>query len=48
MTDSSGSAILSHTPELDFENVILSCPAIQPGESYTLSIGNTIQNVTAK
>lgn len=48
LTDSSGGVLLSHTPELDFEVVILSCPAIQPGESYTLRIGNTTQNVTAK
>lgn len=48
LTDSSGSVILSHTPELDFEVVILSCPAIQPGESYTLRVGNTTQNFTAK
>ena len=48
LTDSSSSVILSHTPELDFEVVILSSPAIQPGESYTLSVGNTTQNVTAK
>ena len=48
LTDSSGSVILSHTPELDFEIVIFSAPAIQSGESYTLSVGNTTQNFTAK
>ena len=48
LTDDSGNAILTHTPELDFEIVILSCPAIQPSESYTLSVGNTTQNITAK
>ena len=48
LTDGSGSVILSHTPELDFEVVILSCPAIQPGESYTLRVGNATQNFTAK
>lgn len=48
LTDSRGSVILSHTPELDFEIVILSSPSIQSGESYTLSVGNTTQNFTAK
>lgn len=48
LTDSSGSVILSDTPELDFEVVILSCPAIASGESYTLRVGNTAQNFTAK
>ena len=48
LTDSSGSTILSHTPELDFEIVILSCPAIASGESYTLRVGNTTQDFTAK
>lgn len=48
LTDDSGNAILTHTPEQDFEIVILSCPAIQPSESYTLSVGNTTQNITAK
>ena len=48
LTDDSGNAILTHTSELDFEIVILSCPAIQPSESYTLRVGNTTQNITAK
>ena len=48
LTDGSGSVVLSHTPELDFEVVILSCPAIQPGERYTLRVGNATQNFTAK
>ena len=48
LTDGSGSVILSHVPELDFQIVILSCPAIQSGESYTLSVGNSVQSFTAK
>lgn len=44
----SGAVILSHTPKLDFEIVILSAPGIQPGETYTLCIGNTEQSITAK
>ena len=48
LADSGGTVILSHTPELDFEIVILSAPAIQSGESYTLCVGNTAQSYTAK
>lgn len=48
LTDGSGAAILSHTPTLDYEIVILSSPAVKSGESYTLSVGNTAQNFTAK
>lgn len=48
LTDGSGDVILSHTPTLDYEIVILSSPAVKSGESYTLSVGNTAQNFTAK
>lgn len=48
LTDPNGTVLLSVTPELDFEIVILSAPAMQSGESYTLSIGNTVQSLTAK
>lgn len=47
LTDSDGNEILSQTPEQGFEIVILSAPGIQPGESYTLRVGNTTQTVTA-
>lgn len=48
LTDSRNTNILSHTPSLDYEIVILSCPDIQSGESYTLRVGDTTENVTAK
>lgn len=48
LTDSGGNVILSHTPELDFEVIILSAPAIQTGESYTLRMGSAAQTFTAK
>lgn len=47
LTDSGGNTILSYTPELDFEIVILSTPEIQPGASYTLHIGETSQTAVA-
>lgn len=48
LTDSSGNVILSITPDLDYNSVILSAPQIQAGASYTLCIGNTPQAITAK
>lgn len=48
LTDDSGTVILTHTPTLDYEIVILSSPSVKSGESYTLSVGNTTQNLTAK
>ena len=48
LTDSSGNVIFSHTPELDYNMVILSSPKILSGASYTLRIGNEAQTITAK
>lgn len=48
LADGNGTVILSHIPTLDYEIVILSSPAVKSGESYTLSVGNTTQNVIAK
>lgn len=48
LIDGAENEILSHTPAFDFEIVILSGPAVKSGESYTLWVGNTSQNVTAK
>ena len=48
LTDSSGNVILSITPDLDYNSVILSAPQIQAGASYTLRIGNATQTITAK
>lgn len=48
LKNSDGTVILSHTPKLDFEIVIISSPAIKSGESYTLQVGNMTQSFTAK
>ena len=48
LTDSTGGVILTHTPALDYEIVILSCPALKSGESYTLTIGDDAQSFTAQ
>lgn len=48
LTDNNGTVILSHSPALDYEIVILSTPSIQSGKSYSLCVGNSTQNFTAK
>lgn len=47
LTDSSGNVILTHTPELDFQMVILSSPDLVSGETYTLTAGTFSEEVTA-
>ncbi len=39
LTDSSGKTLLSWTPEKAFECVVISCPDIIQGETYTVSAG---------
>ncbi len=39
LTDEAGNVVLSHTPVLDYQVVILSCPQIQSGSAYTLVLG---------
>ncbi len=39
LTDSSGKTVLSYTPELSFQIVILSSPDIVSGETYTIAVG---------
>ena len=48
LTDDAGTVILTHAPALEYEIVILSDPAVKSGESYTLSVGDTVQSMTAK
>ena len=45
--DSNGSTLLSWTPELDFDFVIVSIPDLVRGETYTIAAGSTFKNVTA-
>lgn len=40
--------ILSHSPELSFQIVIISTPQIKSGESYTVTVGSQTESVTAK
>lgn len=48
LTDKTGAVILTHTPELPFEVVILSSPDMTKGESYTISIGDLSDTVVAE
>lgn len=36
--DADGNLLLSHTPELDYEVVIFSCPDIKKGETYKITV----------
>lgn len=44
LKDSLGNSILSYTPEKSYYSVVISCPEIKQGESYTLEAGT--QSVT--
>ena len=39
LTDSAGNVIISYTPDLGYNVVILSCPEMNKGESYTITVG---------
>ncbi len=47
LKDQRGNTILSFTPELSFQVVILSSPDIVSGETYTLSVGSDSAELTA-
>ena len=42
-----GTELISYAPELDFNVVILSTPEMVKGETYTLSVGHTVQEFKA-
>ena len=47
LKDQSGNTLISYAPELSFEVVIFSSPEIVTGETYTLSVGSTTEEITA-
>lgn len=47
LTDSNGKVLVDHTPELGFALVILSTPEMVKGQTYTLTVGNTTNSITA-
>ena len=48
LTDSKGKVLLTQTPKLPYNLVILSSPDLVSGESYTLSISDENTSVTTK
>ena len=46
LQDISGKELLNWTADKAFTCVVISCSDIKQGESYTVSVGNTSQNVT--
>ena len=48
LTDTSGKELISYTPELPFQLVILTTPEMKTGTEYTLTVGETSSAVTAK
>ncbi len=46
LLDSAGSLLLSHHPEKKFSSVILSCPELKIGETYTVRIGTDEKELT--
>ena len=47
LTDASGNVLISHTPALNFQLLILTCPEMVKGQTYTLTIGTATQTITA-
>ena len=48
VADSAGKILLSHKPELPFAVVILSCPEMTKDGTYTVKIGNSVQEIIAE
>ena len=46
VSDSSGSVLLSFTPEKDFQSVVFTAPALAGGETYTVTAGSVSETVT--
>lgn len=46
LTAGDGSELISYTPEKEYNSVIISCPEITTGETYTLTAGNSTQEIT--
>ena len=46
LTDSAGKELLSWTPATDFSGVVISCPDLKVGESYTITAGSFTETIT--
>ncbi len=47
LKDADGNVIISHSPEMDYEIVIISCPELKKGGQYVLTIGDSSETVEA-
>lgn len=47
LTDKDGNVIVTHTPSLAYSVVIISSPAMESGEKYTLTVGNASEEIKA-
>lgn len=47
LTDQSGNTLITYTPELDFDLIILSSPDLVSGETYTVTVGTASGEFTA-
>ena len=45
LMDSRGKEIISYTPGKNYNSVVISCPEIVEGETYTLMVGRTTTEV---
>ncbi|MFV0516524.1 MAG: carbohydrate-binding domain-containing protein, partial [Aminipila sp.] len=45
LKDLSGNTLLTYTPEKEYSSAVISCPEIQKGESYTLTLGAETKEV---
>ncbi len=48
VTDGNGNTLISHSPALSFQIIIISSPELVSGESYAISVGSLSERVTAK
>lgn len=46
LTDADGKVLLSHETSKSYNSIIVSCPELEVGNTYTLTAGDTSQNIT--
>lgn len=46
LTDADGNVLLSHETSKSYNSVIVSCPELEVGSTYTLTAGGTSQSIT--
>lgn len=46
LKDSSGKTLVSYTPQKDYQSVVISCNALRQGETYTLTCGGEMNEIT--